>query len=247
MTLKQMRERVIHARARLARYHAEQLIAEKRVKHYEKTYKASAIGSAKRKRQGEKLHDWRKRHRQLKQHIAHWQVIVGRRDEALKELLSETPRLVAPNLIEGGTPVERFELMAHKAVETARDFYSETGAEDDDAWAITNVPDDSYRSDCSKWSQVSNKTIQIPDPTGTNFGPMFTGTVVANCEQVDRAFAEANPGTAVVFGSGNGFHMGRSMGHGTNLIVQHGVPPVQWGTFDEFGSGTEVRFYKFLT
>jgi hypothetical protein len=246
MTLKQLRERVIHARARLARYHVEMLVAERRVKHYEKTYKASTIGSAKRGRQRQKLHDWRKRHRQLKQHIAHWQVVLKGRDEVLRERIAETPRLVSPNSVEGGTVEERFVFMAHKAVERARSFYSETGSEDDEAWAITNVPDDRYRSDCSKWSQNSAKVIQVPDPTGQHFGPMFTGTVVANCKQVDRAYAESHPGTAVLFGGGTAFHMGLSMGH-EDLIVQHGVPPVQWGYFSQFGPGTDVRYFKFLT
>jgi hypothetical protein len=246
MTLRQLRERVIHARTRLARYHAEILVAENRVKHYEKTYRRSAIGSPGRQRQRSKLHGWRKRERQLRQHVAHWHVILHRRDEALKELLSETPRLVLPNRVEGGTVEERFRFMAHQAVERARDFYSEAGDEYRGGWAVTNVPSDRYRSDCSKWSQNSAEVIEVPDPTGLDFGPMFTGSVVANCKQVDRAYAESHPGTAVLFGDGTAFHMGLSMGH-EDLLVQHGVPPVQWGTFDEFGPGTEVRFYKFLT
>lgn len=245
MTFKQTRERVIHARARLARYHAEMLIAEKRIAHYTKTYAKAPLGSPKRARQKAKLKDWRKRKRQLHQHIAHWHIILTRRDLALKELIAEHPRLVAPNKVEGGTVPERFVFMAHKAVEDAREFYGEAGEEDPDAWAVTNVASDKYRSDCSKWSQNSAKVIQVPDPTGQNFGPMFTGTVVDNCKQVDRAYAESHPGTAVLFGSGTAFHMGLSLGSG-DALVQHGVPPVEYGTFGQFGAGTQVRYFKFL-
>jgi hypothetical protein len=246
MTLKQMRERVIHARARLVTYHGEILIADNRIKHYEKTYRTSELGSAKRKRQRERLHDWRDRKRKLQQEMAHWRVIVDKRDLALKELLSEKPHCTSANVVEGGGVVERFRFTAHRAVERARDYYSETGSLCATPWAITNVPDDSYRSDCSSWSQVVAKTIQVPDPTGVDFGWMYTGTVVEKCKRVDQAYAEQNPGTAVLFGDGDAFHMGLSMGH-EDLLVQHGVPPVEWGTFGQFGPGTEVRFYAFLT
>lgn len=246
MTLKQMRERVIHARARLVRYHAEILIADNRIRHYERTYRKSSLGSAKRDRQRAKLHGWRRRKTELQQHVAHWRVIVKRRDEALAALISATPHLAAPNRVEGGDVAERFRFMAHRAVEKARDFYSESGELCSEAWAVTNVPSDRYRSDCSSWSQDSAKVIQVPDPTGQDFGWMYTGTVVEKCRQVDRAYAESHPGTAVLFGGGTAFHMGLSLGH-EDLIVQHGVPPVEWGTFSQFGAATQVRFFAFLT
>lgn len=248
MTFKQARERLIHARARMVKYHAQLLIADKRIDHYRKSaHEAGEKGQpAVEKRQHEKLVGWEKHQRQLKQHIAHWRVVIDRRDEVVKEFIAAAPHLKGSNLVEGGTVEERFYFWVHQGMKDWRDYYGEYGNEETNPWAITNVPDDTYRSDCSKLSQYACKTIQIPDPTGQNFGPMFTGTVVANCTQVDRAYAESHFGTAVLFGDGNAFHMGLSMAHG-DLIVQHGVPELEYGTFDEFGSGTTVRYYKFIS
>jgi hypothetical protein len=80
----------------------------------------------------------------------------------------------------------------------------------------------------------------------TSGGAFYTGWVTANCKQVDHVYAETHIGTAVIFGDGTGFHMGLSRGSGQALI-QHGREPLEYGTFDQFGAGTLVRYYKFLT
>jgi len=194
-----------------------------------------------------KVEHYEKERRELRQHIGHWRVISKGRHEFLEEKIKSTPHLVHNgNIVEGGTLEERFYYSIHQGRKHWRDFYSEPGGETDAPWAITNVPNNTLRSDCSKYAQKECQTIQIPDPTGQNFGPMFTGTIVANCKEVSREYAETHFGTAVLFGSGDAFHMGLSMAHG-DLIIQHGVPQLEFGTFDEFGPGTQVRFYKFIS
>lgn len=178
-----------------------------------------------------------------------WRAKVRRRLHYLRYLRTHGPRFHG-NVVEGGNIVERIAYLFEHAPKLFRLYYSEAGNFYPNPWAVHNVPDDTWRSDCSAWGRVAVLAIRLSSKTAANIiaagGAFYTGWVVENCPPVDRHFAETHPGTAVIFGTGTGFHMGLSRGSGQELI-QHGRAPLEYGTFDQFGAGTEVRYYRFLT
>jgi hypothetical protein len=180
-----------------------------------------------------------------------WRRLVKHRTRKLREVIERRkanakPHRVGRNAIRGGTAAERAAYLFEIAPGLFRSEYSESGAHCATRWALTNVSP-GFRTDCSSWAQDVANAIGIPDPTGENYGSIFTGTVVAMCKQVDQAYAESHVGTAVLYGGGDSFHMGLSLGNGTSTTIEHGTPPLDYGHFDEFGLGTEVRYYRFLT
>lgn len=178
-----------------------------------------------------------------------WRTKVRRRLHRLRYIRSHGPRFRG-NRVQGGTLEERIAYLFEHAPPLFRLFYSESGAFAVEPWAIHNVPTDTWRSDCSAWARIVIPTVQaIGGILAAAMGAgafFYTGWVVANCQEVSRQYAETHIGTAVVYGSGTGFHMGLSRAQG-NATIEHGTANLDYGTFDEFGTGTQVRYYKFLT
>lgn len=154
------------------------------------------------------------------------------------------------NIIEGGTLQQRIGFLFKVAPKVFRVYYSEGGSYYGGPWACTNVPVGDWRSDCSSWGRSTVESVKLEIPFAAQVlaaaSAFYTGWVVANCQEVDRHYAETHIGTAVIYGTGTGFHMGLSMADGERTI-QHGTAPLTYGTFGEFGAGTQVRYFKFLT
>lgn len=178
-----------------------------------------------------------------------WRVQVRRRLHRLRRIRADQPH-VNGNVVEGGTLAQRLAYLFRVAPPIFRLYYSESPPWWITRWAVHNVSRDEGRSDCSAWPQNVARCVQAASALLEKVkiaGPTFyTGWVVENCPQVDRRYAETHIGTAVVYGAGAGFHMGLSLAEGPRTI-EHGTPSLDYGTFDEFGAGTEVRFYQFLT
>jgi hypothetical protein len=174
-----------------------------------------------------------------------WRKIVKKRALQLKHAIERRkaqnkPHVVGKNRVEGGSAEARLLFAMEYAHKVFRLYYSESGT-----WikgfALTNVPSNAYRSDCSWWYTMIRAACGLHGPS---LDGGFTGTILTEGKEVSRRYAETHTGVAVVFGSGTGFHVGMSTGSGPN-IFQHGVPEVDTGTFDQFGSGTEVRYRSF--
>lgn len=178
-----------------------------------------------------------------------WRAKVRRRLHYLRYLRTHGPRFNG-NRVEGGLLTEQLAFLFEHAPKLFRLYYSEAGNFAAGPWAVHNVPGDTWRSDCSAWGRNVVVCVRAIGPLASKIlaagGAFYTGWVVANCEQVSHEYAETHIGTAVIFGTGTGFHMGLSRGSGQELI-QHGREPLEYGTFDQFGAGTEVRYYRFLT
>lgn len=176
-----------------------------------------------------------------------WRKVVKHRALQLKEALerrkkNNEPHRMGRNKVRGGTPQARLLYAMELAHKVFRLEYSESGT-----WikgyAITNVsPGGGRRTDCSWWYTMLRYSCGLKGPS---IDGGYTGTILTEGKTVDRAYAESHAGVAVVFGSGTGFHVAMSTGNGPT-VYQHGVPEVDTGTFDQFGSGTEVRFRSFL-
>lgn len=178
-----------------------------------------------------------------------WRVKVRRRLHRVRYIRRHHVHFEGDYVV-GGTLQERIAYLFEHAPKLFRLYYSEEGNYYAGAWAIHNVPDDTWRSDCSSWARNVLKSVRDLHESASRIlgaaSAFYTGWVTANCEQVDRRYAETHIGTAVIYGTGTGFHMGLSMGDGDRTI-EHGREPLDYGTFGEFGPGTEVRYYKFLT
>ncbi len=175
-----------------------------------------------------------------------WRKVVKHRALQLREALERRkarnkPHRVSRNKVTGGSSEERLLYAMEVAHRIFRLEYSEDGT-----WikgyALTNVPSGGrYRTDCSWWYTMIRYACGLKGPS---IEGGYTGSILVEGKVVDRHYAETHAGVAVVFGSGTGFHVGMSTGHGPT-IYQHGVPEVDTGTFDQFGAGTEVRYRAF--
>ena len=178
-----------------------------------------------------------------------WRVQVRRRMRRLAEIRTEGPHLVGDS-VQGGNLPQRLDYLFKVAPALFRLYYSENGNFADFLWAVHNVPNDTWRSDCSAWARSVVAAVRVLSPNFSAIlvagGTFYTGWVVEHCKQVDRMYAENHIGTAVVYGTGTGFHMGLSRGQGS-ATIEHGTASLDYGNFDEFGAGTAVRFYQFLT
>jgi hypothetical protein len=178
-----------------------------------------------------------------------WRVKVRRRAKRLKQVRADQPHLNG-NLVEGGNIGQRVAYLFEVAPPIFRLYYSEAGKFATFRWAAHNVDADEWRSDCSSWCRnvalcVSAGSLPALDAIAAGTA-VYTGWFIDNCLEVDRRYAETYIGTAVVYGDGTGFHMGLSRADG-EATVEHGTPNLDYGTFNEFGAGTTVRFFKFLT
>lgn len=204
--------------------------------------------------------EYRARVATARQHAHHfaklrnfWRAVVRKRVRQAKEAATRRkarrkPHVVGRNQVRGGSARERLLYAAKVAAKEFRLYYSESGSVYPHLWALTNVPSDSYRSDCSLWFTWLYKTCGLLDPNGGAYGEpvIYTGTLLQGGREVSREFAEKHAGCAVIFGSGTGIHVGMSTGEGPT-IYQHGQEPVEGGTFDEFGPGVEVRYRDYLS
>jgi len=171
-----------------------------------------------------------------------WRKIVKRRYLRWKDAkkADSSPRVVGDNKVIGGKAEERLLYAMEYAHRTFRLYYSESGTWTK-GFGLTNVPSDAFRSDCSWWYTMLRYACGLQGPS---LSGGFTGTILSEGKIVTRGYAEKHVGVAVVYGSGDGFHVGSSTGDGPN-VFQHGVPEVDTGTFDQFGAGTEVRYRAF--
>lgn len=184
-----------------------------------------------------------------------WKRIVRKREHQVVEVARRDRRAHRPHVvdhkhridgfrytIEGGSPTERLLYACRYAHKTARLHYLEGGTYLH-GWALTNVPSDADRSDCSWWYCELFAACGLRDPLH-GLTIRYTGSILTEGRPVSRRYAETHTGVAVVFGSGVGFHVGMSIGNGPN-IWQHGTPTFRKGTFDQFGPGVEVRYRAF--
>lgn len=175
-----------------------------------------------------------------------WRSIVKKRALQLKHAVERRktlarPHVVRKNQVRGGTAEARLLFAMEYAHRIFRLEYSEAGS-----WikgyGLTNVPGGhGYRTDCSWWYTMLRYACGLQGPS---LAGGYTGTILTEGKEVSRHYAENHAGVAVVYGSGTGFHVAMSTGHGPT-VYQHGVPEVDTGTFDQFGSGTEVRYRAF--
>lgn len=146
---------------------------------------------------------------------------------------------VRTNKVTGGTPRQR--LRAAALLSAARcaagkraNFYSQPGV------FTTNVcftgESAGERSDCSQWiaSVYAACGLEIP---GT-----WTGDMVSRGKEIPRSKLE--PGDAVIYGSGSGFHTELYVGPG-DRTVGHGSAPIDFGVVDLLGDGN-YRCFRYL-
>lgn len=210
-------------------------------------------------------HEARRRLREAQHHEEHsptrrirneWKGRVRKREHQLGEVLKRERVAHKPHVvehakrdggfhftIEGGSPTERLLYACRYAHKTARLHYLEGGVYFH-GYALTNVPSDEDRSDCSWWYCELFAACGLRDPL-EGLTIRFTGSILEKGRPVSRRYAETHTGVAVVFGSGSGFHVGMSVGNSSTEIWQHGTPTFRKGTFDQFGPGTEVRYRAF--
>jgi hypothetical protein len=237
MTLRKVLSALKRLRSKAADNAAGLTLAKRRVAHY----KARAKNAENPKnphpqlleRADKRLHYWRNKERLayrrrhfLKTHIK----------LRLQELARLGPHVTNGHVI-GGSPEERLNFSSHYAHKHWSDYYSETGAYDE-AHSLDNARHDGKRRDCSWWYLEDRRACGLKT---INVEPRFTGSILDKGRVVSRAYAETHVGVAVVYGSGTGFHVGKSTGHGP-FTWEHGTPTLNAGHFDEFGAGTEVRY-----
>lgn len=150
---------------------------------------------------------------------------------------------ISGNQATGGTPQERLKAVALKSAANCAagkraNFYSQPGR-----WTVDKcLTGESYgeRSDCSQWFTSVYKSCGLDDPNGTDFGWGYTGTLVEHGKQIPYA----EPGCAVIYGSGTGHHVEMYVGP-TNQTIGHGSAPIDAGVVDLFGDGS-YRYFKFV-
>jgi hypothetical protein len=147
---------------------------------------------------------------------------------------------VTNGLVIGGSPEERLTFSSHYAQKHWHNYYSEAGAYDE-AHSLDNANYGGKRRDCSWWYLEDRRACGL---STISVEPRYTGSILTIGHSVSRAYAETHVGVAVVYGSGAGFHVGKSTGHGP-FTWEHGTPTLNAGHFDEFGAGTEVRYRVF--
>jgi hypothetical protein len=235
-------KRIRALRSRLADNASGLALAERRVAHYKARAKNAENPEHPHplvlERADRRLKYWREKERKAYLRRHHFKVALTR---ALKKLSRREPLVIRGKdgtfSVIGGNAEERL----HRAFGWARkhwhDYYSESGA-----YVLVNVLTNAFmrgkRSDCSR-TAIEVRRICGLRTIWTE--PRFTGSCLDFGREVDRHYAETHCGVWVIYGSGEGFHMGTSTGHGP-FTWEHGAPALDIGHFDEFGSGTEVRY-----
>lgn len=154
----------------------------------------------------------------------------------LQELARLGPHVSNGHVI-GGSPEERLNFSSHYAQKHWHDYYSEEGSYDE-AHSLDNANFSGRRRDCSWWYLEDRRACGLPT---ISIEPRFTGSILDQGRIVSREYAESHIGVAVVYGSGSGFHVGKSTGHGP-FTWEHGTPTLNAGHFDEFGPSTQVQY-----
>jgi hypothetical protein len=240
MSTKSLLRRIAALRSKLADVASGLALAEQRVAHF----KARAKNAENPKhphpqlleRADKRLKFWRNKERLayrrrhfLKEHLR----ILAKR------LRRRGPRVVAEMVIGGSIP-ERELCAMEFARKHFRPEYRESTVDWLDGCSLRNVPPGGHRTDCSWWG------LDIPFICGRGHlipgFPRFTGSIVEKGHEVSRSYAERHVGVFVVFGAGDGFHEGKTTGHGP-FVFEHGTPVIDIGHFDEFGPGTPVRYF----
>lgn len=166
------------------------------------------------------------------------------REEKLREQIRKLDQVVITgNRATGGTPQQRLKAVALQSAANCAggrrlNFYSQPGRYTVDK-CLTG---ESYgeRSDCSQWFTSVYKACGLDDPNGQGWGWGYTGTLVEHGVQIQHA----EPGCAVIYGSGAGHHVELYVGPG-NKTIGHGSAPIDPGVIDLFGDG-RYRFFKFV-
>lgn len=229
-------------RSKLADVASGLALAERRVAHFKKRAKNAENPDHPHpkvlERADRRLHYWREKERKAYLRRHHFRVALKR---ALKKLARRGPRVVKIGgklRVVGGTESERLAFSSTYARKHWHDYYEEDGAYEEDH-ALDNADFEGKRRDCSEYFYEDRRVCGIPT---RKTEPRYTKTIVEGGREVSRHYAECHVGVAVIFGDGGGFHVGKTTGHGP-FVWQHGTPELSVGHFDEFGSGTTVRYF----
>jgi hypothetical protein len=238
--MKSLLSQIASLRSKLADIASGLALAERRVAHFKKRARLAENPQHPHPkllhRADRRLHYWREKERKAYLRRNHLRVALKR---ALKKLAKQGPRVQRIDgklCVRGGTAEERIVALFTYAVKHWVAYYSESGAYDEDH-SLNNHDHDGKRRDCSWQGIEARRACGLPT---IDFEPRFTGSAL-ECKKVSRRYAETHAGVWVIYGSGEGFHMGTSTGHGP-FVWQHGTPTLSTGHFDEFGPGTEVRY-----
>lgn len=184
-----------------------------------------------------KLKYWNEKERTAYQRRHHFKFVLRRE---LRRLARRGPyfiRIDGKAAVRGGTVEERVEFTFKWAQKHWQPYYSEEGGYDEN-YALTNQHHDGKRRDCS-WDYFEARRAMGLKTLNTE--PRYTGSALSEGKIVSEAYALTHAGVAVIFGVGDGFHMGTSTGHGP-FIFEHGRPELDTGTFHEY---SPVRFRSF--
>jgi hypothetical protein len=235
-------KRIRALRSKLADIASGLALAERRVAHYKKRAKNAENPANPHpqllKRADRRLKYWRAKERQAYLRRRHLRVALKR---ALEGLARRGPIVVRHGdsfSVIGGTAEERIHRAFTWAMKHWHDYYSEAGEYLMLARVLTNARMKGLRSDCSRTAIEVRRVCGLKT---IDAEPRYTGSALTFGRVVDRHYAETHCGVWVIFGSGDGFHMGTTTGHGP-FHWEHGTPTLDIGHFDEFGPGTEVRF-----
>lgn len=239
--MKSLLSRVASLRSKLADVASGLALAEKRVAYFKKRAKLAENPEHPHPkllaRADHRLHYWREKERRAYLRRHHLRVALKR---ALKKLGKQGPsiqRVDGKLCVRGGSAEERIVALFTYAKKHWSDYYSEEGAYDEDH-SLNNHDHTGKRRDCS-WDAIeARRACRLPT---IDSEPRFTGSALEEGKPVTRHYAETHAGVWVIYGSGSGFHMGTSTGHGP-YTWEHGTPTLNTGHFDEFGPGTEVRY-----
>jgi hypothetical protein len=235
-------KRIAVLRSKLADVASGLALAERRVAYFKRRAKDAENPKhphpVLRERADRRLKFWRNKERLAYRRRHFLRALLRKR---LKQLRKRGPRVDGRRVI-GGSIEERELFAMEYAKKHWRDEYRESTVDWLDGYSLTNVPRGDHRTDCSWWG------LDIPFICGRGYlivaFPRWTGSILSKGHEVSRHYAETHTGVFVVFGAGEGFHVGKSTGHGP-FVFEHGTPTIDIGHFDEFGVGVEVRYRVF--
>jgi hypothetical protein len=235
-------KRIAALRSKLADVASGLALAQKRVAHYKARAKNAENPKhphpALLERADRRLHYWREKERRAYLRRHHLKVALERK---LKQLAKQGPQVERVNgklRVVGGTVNERLAFSSPYAIKHWHDYYSEPGIYEEDH-ALDNADPEGKRRDCAEYLYEDRRVCGIKTKTTE---PRYTGSIVDEGREVSQRYAETHIGVAVIFGSDSGFHAAKTTGHGP-YCWQHGTPELSVGRFDEFGSGTQVRYF----
>lgn len=235
-------KRIRALRSKLADIASGLAVAERRVAHFKARAKNAENPDNPHplvlERADRRLKYWRAKERKAYLRRHHLRVALKR---LVKKLARREPLVLRHGggmfSVVGGNAEERLHRAFGWAMKHWHEYYSESGL-----YTLVNVLTNAgmrhLRSDCSRTAIEVRRVCGLKT---IDAEPRFTGSALTFGRDVDRHYAETHCGVWVIFGSGEGFHMGTTTGHGP-FTWEHGTPALDIGHFDEFGSGTEVRY-----